>query len=170
MGGDPSDNRWPRVESHPRPSRCTSFIPAPSMQKLPGERQVSVNRRHTSIDVEESSVTREDHRGVARVQEIEWSHPRMAGLTDAARLIYACLVDGCSSTARDTIDSVELVWRNRYKARARSGSGELAEVTDALDEICRAVEELREASLVVMLDEASVRRAWVMRPWESLPC
>ena len=115
----------------------------------------------------ERVITASDQLGVARIQEIDWSHPRVGRLSDAARLVYACLVDGCSSTARETLDSVELVWRNRYKARERYASA--AEMRDALDEICIAVEELIAAGLLVMLDRSSIRNGWVMKPWESAP-
>jgi hypothetical protein len=108
-----------------------------------------------------------DQLGVERVQEIDWTHPRLFGLSDAARLIYACLVDGCSSTARETLDSVELVWRNRYRARERYAAAH--EMRDALDEICVAVEELVNAGLLVLLDRSSIFAGWVMRPWESRP-
>ncbi|MCL2776937.1 MAG: hypothetical protein FWD73_02960 [Polyangiaceae bacterium] len=111
--------------------------------------------------------TAADQVGVARVQAIQWSHPTVAQLSDAARLIYACLVDGCSSTARETIDSVELVWRNRCHARERYAGA--AEMKDALDEICLAVEELLAAGLLVLLDRSSIQAGWVRRPWEDLP-
>ena len=110
--------------------------------------------------------TAADQVGVARVQAIQWSHPTVAQLSDAARLIYACLVDGCSSTARETIDSVELVWRNRYHARERYAGAK--EMKDALDEICLAVEELLAAGLLVLLDRSSIQAGWVRRPWEEL--
>ncbi len=121
-----------------------------------------MNRRQQDI---QERVVDQDQLGVSRVQQIEWSHASMRGLSDAARLIYACLVDGCSSTAKETIDSVELVWRNRYMARARYAERDMRR---ALDEICVAVEELIGAGLLVMLDDTSVRRAWIMRPWESM--
>lgn len=114
-----------------------------------------------------TSPTSADQVGVARVQAIPWSHPAIAHLSDAARLIYACLVDGCSATARETIDSVELVWRNRYRARERYA--EVAEMRDALDEICVAVEELIDEGLLVLLDPASIQEGWVRRPWEEAP-
>ena len=108
-----------------------------------------------------------DQLGVSRIQEIQWAHPRLTRLSDAARLVYACLVDGCSGTARETLDSVELVWRNRYKARERySGATDMRE---ALDEICLAVEELIAAGLLILLDRRSILGGWVMRPWESSP-
>lgn len=108
-----------------------------------------------------------DQLGVARIQEIQWTHPRLVRLSDAARLVYACLVDGCSGTARETLDSVELVWRNRYKARERYAGA--TEMRDALDEICLAVEELIGAGLLVLLDRSSIFGGWVMKPWESPP-
>lgn len=123
-----------------------------------------MNRRQQ--DTRESIATLDDQLGVARVQEIDWSHARMSGLSDAARLIYACLVDGCSSTARETIESVDLVWKNRYRTRERYG--EVA-MRVAFEEICLAIEELVDAGLLVMLDDSSLRRAWVMRPWEAMP-
>lgn len=108
-----------------------------------------------------------DEVGVERVEEIDWTHPRLLALSDAARLIYACLVDGCSSTARETLDSVELVWKNRYRARERYATAR--EMREALDEICIAVEELVSAGLLVLLDRSSIFNGWVMRPWESKP-
>jgi hypothetical protein len=121
-----------------------------------------VNRRN-----EERVTASSDQLGVARIQEIQWAHPRLTRLSDAARLVYACLVDGCSSTARETLDSVELVWRNRYKARERySGATEMRE---ALDEICLAVEELISAGLLILLDRSSIFGGWVMKPWENPP-
>lgn len=108
-----------------------------------------------------------DQLGVSRIQEIQWAHPRLFRLSEAARLVYACLVDGCSGTARETLDSVELVWRNRYKARERYAGA--AEMRDALDEICLAVEELIGAGLLVLLDRSSIFGGWVMKPWESPP-
>ena len=108
-----------------------------------------------------------DQVGVARIQEIQWSHPRLTRLSDAARLVYACLVDGCSATARETLQSVELVWRNQWKARERYAG--TAEMRDALDEICLAVEELIGAGLLVLLDHSSIFAGWVMKPWENPP-
>jgi len=121
-----------------------------------------VNRRN-----EISTTSSSDQLGVARIQQIEWGHPRLARLSDAARLVYACLVDGCSATARETLDSVELVWRNRYKARERYAGA--TEMRDALDEICLAVEELISAGLLVLLDRSSIFGGWIMRPWENAP-
>lgn len=122
-----------------------------------------MNRRNEFARTSSSA----DQLGVARVQAIQWSHPAVAQLSDAARLIYACLIDGCSTTARETIDSVELVWRNRYRARERYAGA--AEMRDALDEICLAVEELLAAGLLVLLDRSSINAGWVRRPWEELP-
>jgi hypothetical protein len=108
-----------------------------------------------------------DQLGVSRIQEIEWTHPRLRGLSDAARLVYACLVDGCSATAQETLDSVELVWRNRYNARERYAGA--AEMREALDEICLAVEELLATGLLILLDRSSIFAGWVMKPWETPP-
>jgi hypothetical protein len=121
-----------------------------------------VNRRNET----ELAVTT-DQLGVSRVQAIEWAHPRLARLSDAARLVYACLVDGCSGTARETLASVELVWRNRFRARERYAGA--AEMREALDEICLAVEELISAGLLILLDRSSIMSGWVMKPWESAP-
>ncbi|MBX3192044.1 MAG: hypothetical protein KF819_33950 [Labilithrix sp.] len=118
------------------------------------------------IDLQGPS-TNIDQRGVARIQDIQWSHPRLACLSDPARLVYACMVDGCSSTARETLDSVELVWRNRH--RARDVYVDAAELRDTLNEICLAVEELIAGGLLVLLDRSSILDGWVMRPWESEP-
>lgn len=122
-----------------------------------------MNRRNETERVTAST----DQLGVARIQEIEWAHPRLTRLSDAARLVYACLVDGCSATARETLDSVELVWRNRYKARERYVGA--PEMRDALDEICLAVEELISAGLLILLDRSSIFAGWVMKPWENPP-
>jgi hypothetical protein len=122
-----------------------------------------VNRRNETEQVAAST----DQLGVARIQEIQWAHPRLTRLTDAARLVYACMVDGCSSTACETLDSVELVWRNRYRARERyTGATEMRE---ALDEICLAVEELIAAGLLILLDRSSIFGGWVMKPWQNQP-
>ena len=115
----------------------------------------------------EQVIASTDQLGVSRIQQIQWSHPRLTRLSDAARLVYACLVDGCSSTARETLDSVELVWRNRYKARERYGGA--TEMREALDEICLAVEELISAGLLILLDRSSIFGGWVMKPWENPP-
>jgi hypothetical protein len=122
-----------------------------------------VSRRNES----ELVIASTDQLGVARIQEIQWTHPRLRRLSDAARLVYACLVDGCSCTARETLDSVELVWRNRYRARERYGRSD--DMRDALDEICLAVEELISAGLLILLDRSSIFAGWVMKPWESPP-
>jgi hypothetical protein len=108
-----------------------------------------------------------DQLGVARIQEIQWTHPRLRRLSDAARLVYACLVDGCSGTARETLESVELVWQNRYRARARYSRSD--DMREALDEICLAVEELIAAGLLILLDRSSIFAGWVMKPWETPP-
>lgn len=122
-----------------------------------------MNRRNDLTPV----ATTPDQLAFARVQEIQWSHPSLANLSDAARLIYVCLVDGCSGTARETLESVELVWRNRYQVRERyAGAGDMRE---ALDEICLAVEELLQGGLLVLLDRSSIYAGWVMKPWESKP-
>ncbi len=122
-----------------------------------------MNRRNET----ERVIASTDQVGVSRIEEIQWTHPRLTRLTDAARLVYACLVDGCSSTARETLDSVELVWRNRYKARERYIGA--TEMREALDEICLAVEELISAGLLVLLDRTSIHGGWVMKPWENAP-
>jgi hypothetical protein len=122
-----------------------------------------VSRRNET----ERAITSPDQLGVARIQEIQWSHPRLRRLTDAARLVYACLVDGCSSTAHETLESVDLVWRNRSRARERYGRAD--EKRDALDEICLAVEELIAAGLLILLDRSSIFAGWVMKPWETPP-
>lgn len=122
-----------------------------------------MNRRN---ELERASAS-VDQMAVARIQEIQWSHPRLTRLSDAARLVYACLVDGLSSTALETIDSVELVWRNRYKARDRCAGA--ADMREALDEICCAVEELISAGLLVLLDRSRISGGWVMKPWENKP-
>ena len=122
-----------------------------------------MNRRN---DLERLSAS-VDQLGVARIQQIQWSHPRLTRLSDAARLVYACLVDGLSSTARETIDSVDLVWRNRYRTRDRYAGA--AEMREALDEICLAVEELISAGLLVLLDRTTIAQGWVMKPWENAP-
>jgi hypothetical protein len=137
-------------ERHPKESRESG-------------RGAPVNRRN---EAERVTVTT-DQLGVSRIQQIEWSHPRLTRLSDAARLVYACLVDGCSTTARETLDSVELVWRNRYKARERYAGA--TEMREALDEICLAVEELIAAGLLILLDRSSIFAGWVMKPWENPP-
>jgi hypothetical protein len=122
-----------------------------------------LNRRN---DLERLSAST-DQLGVARIQQIQWSHPRLTRLSDAARLVYACLVDGLSSTARETIDSVDLVWRNRYRTRERYAGA--AEMREALDKICLAVEELISGGLLVLLDRSTITHGWVMKPWENQP-
>ena len=113
----------------------------------------------------EQAITSSDQLGVSRIEQIDWQHPRLARLSDAARLVYACMVDGCSTTARETLDSVDLVWRNRYRARNRYGVAN--EMREALDEICIAVEELIANGLLVLLDRSSIFSGWVIRPWEN---
>lgn len=93
-------------------------------------------------------------------KEIPWAHPALASLSEAARLIYACLVDGRSDTAKATLRGVDVVWRNRYSERRK----ELLD-REAFDEICFAVQELLESRLVILKDAASVQTAWVRRPW-----
>ena len=122
-----------------------------------------MNRRNETEQVAANT----DQLGVARIQEIEWTHPRLKRLSDAARLVYACLVDCCSSTARETLDSVELVWRNRYRARERYMGA--TQMREALDEICLAVEELISAGLLILLDRSSIFGGWVMKPWQTPP-
>lgn len=122
-----------------------------------------MNRR----DELEQATASADQRGVARIQEIQWSHPRLDRLSEAARLVYACLVDGCSTTARETLDSVELVWSNRHRARDRYANA--PEMRDALEEICLAVDELIAGGLLILLDRSSIFTGWVMKPWESAP-
>ncbi|MDB4941182.1 MAG: hypothetical protein JWP97_716 [Labilithrix sp.] len=108
-----------------------------------------------------------DQRGVARIQQIDWSHPRLSSLSDAARLVYACLVDGVSGAAKDTIDSVDLVWQTRLRTRQhRRFALHETELRETLDDICLAVEELVDEGLLVLRDERSIRRGWVVRPWE----
>jgi hypothetical protein len=111
-----------------------------------------------------------DRLGVERAAQIDWSHERLQPLSDAARLVYACLVDGLSVAARDTIDSVDLVWRTRHQTRrSRRFALRETEMRETLDEICIAVEELVEEGLVILRDARTIRGAWVMRPWESSP-
>ena len=105
-----------------------------------------MNRRNEA----EQAAASTDQLGVARIQEIQWAHPRLLRLTDAARLVYACLVDGCSSTARE-----------RYT--------DATEMREALDEICLAVEELISAGLLILLDRGSIFGGWVMKPWQNRP-
>lgn len=95
-----------------------------------------------------------------RAKEIPWAHPALASLSEAARLIYACVVDGRSDSAKATLRGVDVVWRNRYSERRK----ELLD-REAFDEICFAVQELIEARLLILRDAASVQSAWVRRPW-----
>ena len=111
-----------------------------------------------------------DRVGVERAAAIEWSHARLTPLSDAARLVYACLVDGVSLAARDTLDSVDLVWRTRHRIRfAHRFALRESEMRETIDDICLAVEELVEAGLVVLGEAGTVRGAWAMRPWEGAP-
>jgi hypothetical protein len=119
-----------------------------------------VNRRNET----ESIATSFDQLGVARIGEIDWSHPRLTPLSDAARLVYACLVDGLSTTARETIDSVDLVWKQRHSSSTRYLVGSTAR-REAFGEICLAVQELLSAGLLVLLDRTSIKGGWVMKPW-----
>jgi hypothetical protein len=100
-----------------------------------------------------------------RVQSIEWGHPSLTTLSEPARLIYVCLVDGCSPEALETIAGVELVWRNRaaYAAFATP------ERRDTCEAICTAVEELIAGGLIVLLDDRSITGGWVRKPWECEP-
>jgi hypothetical protein len=95
-----------------------------------------------------------------RAKEIPWSHPALMALSDAARLIYACMIDGRSDGAKATLRGVDVVWRNRYSERRK----ELLD-REAFDEICFAVQELIEARLLILRDATSVQSAWVRRPW-----
>ena len=51
-----------------------------------------------------------------RAKEIPWTHPTLARLSEAARLIYACLVDGRSETACATLREVNKRYPNASKA------------------------------------------------------
>jgi hypothetical protein len=97
-----------------------------------------------------------------RAEEIPWAHPAVASLSEAARLIYACLVDGRSDAACATLRGVDVVWRNRYSDRRK----QLLD-REAFEEICFAVQELLDAGLVILRDAMSVRSAWARRPWED---
>jgi hypothetical protein len=105
--------------------------------------------------------------GAERVKEIEWCHPRLENLSDAARFLYACLVDGCSEQALDTIAGVDLLWRNRDRYRT-SGDG-TAQRRAAFETICTAVDELIGAGLLVLLDDRTLSGGWVQKPWQGLP-
>lgn len=105
--------------------------------------------------------------GAERVNEIDWSHPRLQHLSDAARFLYACLVDGCSEQALDTIAGVDVLWRNRARYRA---TGEATEQRRAaLETICSAVDELIAGGLLVLLDEHTLSGGWVQKPWQGKP-
>lgn len=105
--------------------------------------------------------------GDERVRQIDWSHPVLAPLSDPARLIYASLIDGLSDEARETLAGVDVVWRNRdeYRKAASTTTGR----RNVLDTICRAVDELIAAGLLLLLDERSITGGWVRRPWEGPP-
>ena len=95
-----------------------------------------------------------------RATEIPWAHPALATLSEAARLIYACMVDGRSDTAMATLRGVDVVWRNRYSERRK----DLLD-RDSFDEICFGVQELVDARLLILRDATSVQSAWIRRPW-----
>jgi hypothetical protein len=105
--------------------------------------------------------------GAERVKEIDWSHPRLESLSDAARFLYACLVDGCSEQALDTIAGVDVLWRNRE--RYLSSGGGTAPRRAALQTICGAVDELIGGGLLVLLDDKTLCGGWVQKPWQGLP-
>ncbi len=108
----------------------------------------------------------EDGLGLARLQKIDWRHRELARLSDAARLIYACFVDGCSAEAKETLAAVDLVWRNRTAYRNRVATSPARR--EALDEICLAVEELLARGLLLVVDRGSIANAWVRKPWEGM--
>lgn len=93
-------------------------------------------------------------------KEIPWTHPVLARLSEAARLIYACMIDGRSEPACATLRGVDVVWKNRYSDRR----SQLLD-REAFDEICCAVEELVAAGLLILRDASSVQTGWVRRPW-----
>jgi len=97
-----------------------------------------------------------------QAKDIPWTHPALAELSEAARLIYACLVDGRSEPAQATLRGVDVVWRNRYSERRK----QLLD-REAFDEICFGVQELVDARLLILRDAMSVRNAWIRRPWEA---
>jgi hypothetical protein len=105
--------------------------------------------------------------GLARLKKIDWDHRDLARLSDPARLIYACYVDGCSTEAKETLAAVDLVWRNRFTYRDRAGTS--PDRREALDEICVAVEELLARGLLLLVDRSSILGGWVRRPWEGPP-
>jgi hypothetical protein len=108
-----------------------------------------------------------DRLGAERVQEIAWSHPSLSGLSDAARIIYACLVDGCTDEARETIVGIGTVWRDRESySTGRFGTPERRE---AVLRICHAVEELLAAGLLLLLDDRDIAGGWVRKPWQGAP-
>lgn len=96
-------------------------------------------------------------------EEIPWAHPALEPLSEAARFIYACLVDRRSETARATLRGVDVVWRNRDGDRGRQLLGR-----EAFEEICFAVQELLESGLLILRDANSVQTGWIRRPWEAV--
>jgi hypothetical protein len=109
--------------------------------------------------------------GADRAADIVWEHPALATLSVPARLIYTCLIDGASPEARDTISGVEIVWRNRSVLRSAPASLDpvVRNRRETSEAICRAVEELIDQGLVVLLDESSLTGGWVRKPWQSDP-
>jgi hypothetical protein len=105
--------------------------------------------------------------GAERVKEIDWAHPRLEHLSDAARYLYACLVDGCSEQALDTIAGVDVLWRNRERYRHDVERTEQRRA--ALETICGAIDELIGGGLLVLLDEHTLAGGWVQKPWQGLP-
>lgn len=95
-------------------------------------------------------------------EHIPWAHPLLEPLGQAARVIYACLVDGRSEPARATLRGVDVVWRNRFTGRRDALLGPEAHAT-----ICSGVQELLDAGLVILRSAVSVQDAWVRRPWEA---
>lgn len=118
-------------------------------------------RRAGSPDVDELALL--------RAADIPWSHPRLATLGQGARLIYACFVDRRSHGARETLESVELVWKDRHRLRRRKDADGDEDARATLLEVCDAIEELIKRGLVVTRDSSRILDAWVMRPWESDP-
>jgi hypothetical protein len=102
-----------------------------------------------------------------RLRTIEWSHPSLASLSHPARVIYASLIDGCSTEAREMIAGVDLVWRNR--AQYRDAATTTDDRRTIADSICGAVHELLSNGLLLLLDDRTISGGWVRRPWEGLP-
>jgi len=100
------------------------------------------------------------------LRSIDWSHPDLLKLSDAARLIYAALIDGCSDEARETLIGVDLVWQNRDVYTTSPASDERK---GTCEEICHAVRELTEGGLLLLLDDRTIHGGWVRRPWAELP-